>query len=411
MVQPVSNTTQLEANVQGTAISLFTGAMGLDLGFANEGFKTRVVVESEQAAVDTILTNRPETQVIMRPGKGGRERPARIEEVSTEDLLSAAGLAVGEATVLIGAPPCEPYTTVGARNGKADHRADGITQFIRVINKAKPQFFVLEEVASFLSAAVRHISFYDRVVKPVDALAPEERLGSFFWEVMESFRETGYSLSFDFQHPRKSILNAAHYGVAQNRKRFILIGARDGSPVQLPSPNTGPVKTLGEVLDVVNDTSPEYLEFPRGWGGYLKYVRPGGCWRDLPDHMQRIVMGGAYDDLSDPRTKGKKGGRTGFLRRLSPDKPAPTLVDSPMTKAACLCHPNGERPLSIREYAALQGFPSDWQFLGSKSAKYRLIGQATPVPLAQAVARAVRQALEERSLQERTPEDVLMAAG
>ena len=379
--------------MERTAISLFTGAMGLDLGFANEGFETRVVVESEPAAVDTILANKPDTPIIMRPGNRKRERPARIEEVSKDELLETAGLSVGDATVLIGAPPCEPYTTVGSRNGKADHRADGITQFIRVINEARPQFFVLEEVASFLSAAVRHVSFYDRIAMPYDDLAEDQRLGSFFTEVMDAFRATGYCLSFDDANPKASVLNAAHFGVAQNRKRFILIGSREGPPVQLPQPALNQSKTLGQVLDELHDPNPEHGTFPQLWREYLKDVPPGGCWRNLPLEIQKLVMGGAFDDLSDPRTRGKKGGRTGFLRRLSRDKPAPTLVDSPTTKAACLCHPNGERPLSIREYAALQGFPSDWQFVGSLTARYRLIGQATPVPLAQAVARAVKRAI------------------
>lgn len=376
-----------------TAISLFTGAMGLDLGFSNEGFETKVVVESEQAAVDTILKNSPDTNVIKRPGKGGRERPARIEEVSTEELLNAAGLAVGEATVLLGAPPCEPYTTVGSRNGKADHRADGVTEFIRVINEAKPRFFVLEEVASFVSSAVRHISFYDRMALRFDDLEEDQRLGSFFTEIMDAFELTGYQLSFDPSNPKASILNATHFGVAQNRKRFILVGSREGPAVQLPQPALSQTKTLGQVLDEVDDQDPVHATFPQLWGKYLKDVPPGGCWRDLPVETQKLVMRGAFDDLSDPRTRGKKGGRTGFLRRLSRDKPAPTLVDSPTTKAACLCHPNGERPLSIKEYAALQGFPSDWDFSGSLTARYRLIGQATPVPLAQAVARAIKDTI------------------
>ena len=308
--------------------------------------------------------------------------------------------------MLIGAPPCEPYTTVGSRNGKADHRSDGVHEFIRIINEAQPQFFVLEEVASFMSAAIRHISFYDRVARPVRTLVPEERLGSFFWEIMGEFEETRYALSFDMSNPKGSILNAAHYATAQNRKRFILIGARDGAAVPLPVPQTSQTKTLGEVLDEVNDQSPEYLTFPPKWAAHLEDVPPGGCWRDLSDDIQRKVMGGAYDDLSDPRTRGKKGGRTGFMRRLHRQRPAPTLVDSPMTKAACLCHPDEDRPLSVQEYKAIQGFPPDWTIEGSTAVKYRLIGQATPVPLARAIAQQIKGALESRGTQEHAQKGV-----
>ena len=384
-------------NTIGTSISLFTGAMGLDLGFELEGFETRVVVESDSFAIKTIKANRPSTPVITQKNGKGKDRPASLENVSTEEILVEAGLGVEEATVLIGAPPCEPYSTAGRRNGKADHRADGILQFIRVINQARPRFFVLEEVDSFLSAAIRHIPFYDRIVKAKDDLAPEERLGSFFDEVMTAFINTGYKLSFDPSNPKGSVLNAADFGVAQNRKRFILIGSREGPAVGLPPKETEERKTLGQVLDEVGDSSPEYKPFSKSWGKYLPKVPPGGCWRNLPKDIQREVLGGAFDDPDNPRTRGKKGGRTGFMRRLSRNKPSPTLVDSPTTKAACLCHPDEDRPLSVREYAALQGFPPDWIFQGSTTTKYRLIGQATPVPLAQAIARAIKNSIQAKS--------------
>ena len=393
--QHPSSNGQLELNgLTGTAISLFTGAMGLDLGFEMEGFQIRTIVESDKAAVDTIEANRPRIPIVRRTEDRSNPRPAPIEEVSTEDLLLEAKLRVGEATVLIGAPPCEPYSTAGRRNGKADHRADAITEFIRVVNEAKPQFFVLEEVASFLSAAVRHISFYDRIQKTESELDKDERLGSFFDEVMEDFKDTGYHLSCDPQAPKLSVLNAANFGVAQNRKRFILIGSRDGPAVPLPTPTTKQPKTLGQILDEIDDPLPDYGTFSPVWGGYLKDVPEGGCWRDLDPATQRVVLGGAYDDLSDPRKTGKKGGRTGFMRRLSRNAPAPTLVDSPTTKAMCLCHPTEDRPLSVREYAAIQGFPVDWEFKGSLAAKYRLIGQATPILLGRAIAAAIRSQLD-----------------
>ena len=104
--------------------------------------------------------------------------------------------------------------------------------------------------------------------------------------------------------------------------------------------------------------------FPKKWGQYLHKVKPGGCWRDLPEHLHSVVLGGAYDDGSNAETAGLKGGRTGFLRKLSWDKPSPTLVDRPTNKANCLCHPDDNRPLSIKEYARIQGFEDDWKFFG-----------------------------------------------
>ena len=96
-------------------------------------------------------------------------------------------------------------------------------------------------------------------------------------------------------------------------------------------------------------------------------------------------MGGAADS-DDKERKGKQGGRTGFFRRLSWDSPSPTLVTSPSQLGTCMCHPDEDRPLTVREYARLQGFPDDWEFVGSIPQKYRMIGEAVPVQLAEVIA-------------------------
>jgi DNA (cytosine-5)-methyltransferase 1 len=362
-----------------TVVSLFTGAMGLDLGFEQEGFEVRVCVEKDQQALETIKANRPLIPCI----------PHDIHKVKTEEILAKARLGVGEATVLTGAPPCEPFSTAGKRNGPQDGRAEAIFEFIRIVREARPQYFVFEEVPGLLSAAKRHISFYERIDMNADDLAPDERLGSFFAEVMAAFQETGYVLSCDLETAKLSVLNAADFGIAQKRKRFILVGVRDGPPVGPPSPTCTEWLTLEGALSSIHDPVPEYKEFPQSWGQYLPLVPPGGCWRDLPEELHRVVLGGAYDDPDNPRTKGKKGGRTGYMRRLSWRAPAPTLTDSPTAKSSCLCHPDGTRPLSVKEYAALQGFPPEMIFCGSTSTKYRLIGQATPTSMARAIARVI----------------------
>jgi DNA (cytosine-5)-methyltransferase 1 len=236
-----------------------------------------------------------------------------------------------------------------------------------------------------------------------DAVEPEEKPGSFFQEAMEEFRGVGYTLTFDQDNPKQAVLNAADYGAPQKRERFILIGVREGPPVKLPEPSHGPKSiggkpyvTLRDVLSGLSGQQHRYLPFPSRWGKYLEKIPEGGCWKDLPPDDQREAMGGAFDDPDNARTKGKKGGRTGFFRRLAWDAPSPTLVDRPNTKACCLCHPSESRPLSIQEYARIQGFPDDWVFEGPNSGEskylgkvYELIGQATPVHLSQAIASAI----------------------
>lgn len=370
----------------GTVISLFTGAMGLDLGFELEGFDTRAVVEKDRAAVATIRKNRPHIPVVERGGS-----PAALQQVSTEELLIRAGLRVGEVTAVIGAPPCEGYSTAGKRNGAEDHRAVEVREFLRVILEARPQFFVFEEVDAFLSAAKQHIPFYDRVAMREDEVPPSARLGSFFEEIINAFLGTGYTLSFDARNPKASVLNAADFGVAQKRKRFILIGSRDGPAVTLPEPTHPKWVSLGEAIRGLDGPEPRECKlFPCSWGKYMNLVPQGGCWKSLPPELHRVVLGGAYDDPGNAKTSGKKGGRTGYMRRLSWLDPSPTLTDSPVSKSTCLCHPEFTRPLSVKEYAKIQGFPPEWEFCGSVSAKYRLIGQATSVGLSRAVARAVK---------------------
>ena len=372
-----------------SVISLFTGGMGLDLGFEEQGFEIKVALDNDPAVAATIRANRRSLPVVTDD----------VSKVTTADLLESAGLPVGAPTVVTGAPPCEPFSTAGARNGFRDHRASAVYSFIRIVKESRPEYFAFEEVPGFLRAAKRHISFYVRSRMRDDEMAPDVRLGSAFDDVMEEFQAIGYQLSFDPDNPKASLLNSAEYGVPQKRIRFVLIGAREGSAIDLPKPSHAapdskevqmgvkrPWPTLKDALKGLDPDGGEYGSFPEKWGQYLDRVPEGGCWRSLPEHLHSVVLGGAYDDGTDPMTAGMKGGRTGFLRRLSWDRPAPTLVDRPTNKANCLCHPDKTRPLSVEEYARIQGFGDDWKFSGTLSQRYRLIGQATPVRLAAAIA-------------------------
>ena len=372
-----------------TVISLFSGGLGLDLGFESQGFAIRVALDSDLAVEATVRAN-------------GRLLPVitdNVSRVTTGTILEAAGLPVGGVTVVTGAPPCEPFSTAGARNGFRDHRASAVYSFIRIVKESQPEYFAFEEVPGFLRAAKQHMSFYSRSRMREDEIHPDFRLGSAFDEVMKEFQGTGYRLSFDPKNPKTSLLNAADYGVPQKRMRFVLIGAREGPAIDLPQPTHGapdsnevqegarrPWLTLRDAIKSLDSDGDEYVSFPEKWGQFLPLIPEGGCWRNLPEDLHAAALGGAHDDGADPMTAGMKGGRTGYLRRLSWDKPAPTLVDRPTNKANCLCHPSETRPLSVKEYARIQGFEDNWIFSGVLSQRYRLIGQATPVRLAAAIA-------------------------
>jgi len=375
---------QKQLNTKPSVISLFTCGMGMDLGFEKAGFQTRYTNDIAKFACDTIRKNKPSA-----PCDEGD-----ITKIQTMEILKKAGLTRGEADVVIGGPPCQSFSTAGTRKGFDDKRGIALVEFIRVVSDARPKFFVFENVAGLKSMAKKHVPFYDRIEKDKKTLSKEQKLGSLFDEILDEFKKIpGYEIDW-------KILNAADYGVPQKRKRLILIGSRTVNPKLIfqeiesnarwsdpriaKKENKKSWKTLRDALAGLEDHEKECTKFPT-WGKYLKYVPPGGCWIDIPDKYKKKAMGGAAD-TDDPRRKGKQGGRRGFFRRLSWDEASPTLVTSPTQMGTCLCHPDEDRPLSVKEYARLQDFPDDWNFVGSTPQKYRMIGEAVPVRLAETIA-------------------------
>jgi DNA (cytosine-5)-methyltransferase 1 len=191
------------------------------------------------------------------------------------------------------------------------------------------------------------------------------------------------------------LLNAANYGVPQQRERVLFIGTRDGRRVTMPAPTHGPRdqtgllpwRTLEQALAGLEEEDPVYALIPPKWREYMKLVPAGGNWRALPVEMQSEALGAAYRSW---------GGRSGFYRRLAWDKPTPALTTKPVSKATMLCHPDKLRPLSIREYMRIQQFPDDWQFEGGKEQQYVQLGNAVPIGMGSACGRAILRAATSR---------------
>lgn len=371
-----------------TVISLFTCGMGMDVGFEKAKFQTVYTNDITKFACNTIRQNRSEI-----PCDEGD-----ITNISSKEILKKSKHKKGEIDVVIGGPPCQSFSTAGARKGLEDKRGMALLEFIRVIRDVQPKFFVFENVPGLKSIAKKHISFYDRMSVDKKTLSSDQQYGSLFGEILDEFNKLK-KYKFDWD-----ILNSADYGVPQKRKRLILIGSRTmdpkiifekikknakfADPKKAEKEGKKPWKTLRDALDGLKDDKMERTEFPK-WGKYLKHIPAGGCWVDLPENLKKEAMGRAANS-DDPKRKGKQGGRTGFFRRLSWDKPSPTLVTSPSQMGTCLCHPDEDRPLTVKEYAKLQGFPAGWKFIGSTSQKYRMIGEAVPVPLAKVIAKTVK---------------------
>lgn len=345
-------------------ISLFSGAMGLDIGLAKAGLNVVIGQDFDPACVATMHAN------------GHRVLNGDIREIDETDLLDAAGLAPGEPFLICGGPPCQPFSTAGKRMGINDPRGSLFMDFIRMIDHIRPRFFIMENVKGIMSAPLKHTALAER-----DKDDPAQQLGTVLDVILSEFSKLGYRTVY-------GVLDAVNYGVPQFRERFVLIGSRDNEDVYLPFPTHFQMhqeqkyrwRTLGNAIRDLESDCGECAAFSEERLAYLRLVPEGGNWRNLPESVQKEAMGGAY---------GSGGGKVGFYRRLSYSQPSPTLVTSPVQKATMMCHPTQDRPLSIREYARIQQFPDNWRFMGTNAAKYRQIGNAVPIGLALALGRAV----------------------
>lgn len=351
-------------------ISLFSGAMGLDLGLERAGFRTVLAVECDRRAVETIKLNRPDLPVLH----------GKIENLTASEILKAAGLKAGGNFLVSGGPSCQAFSTAGQRRSLNDPRGTLFTHYVRVVRETRPKFFVMENVKGLLSAAVKHRPLNKRGAG-FSRLRAEEELGSAFRVVVQTLKQLGYYTVFD-------VLNSADFGVPQTRERLIVIGSRDGKPIRMPaathSKEGGKGRrswvSLREAIGDIRIRKPKGLPLYRKHKRYLKLIPAGGNWKDLPTALQQRAMGKAYRSW---------GGRSGFYRRLDWDKPSPALTTVPTSKATMLCHPTKLRPLSLQEYARIQQFPATWRFGGTVTSQYRQIGNAVPVGLGAAIGKAV----------------------
>lgn len=276
-----------------------------------------------------------------------------IRGLSPDDILLRAGLKRGEAFLVCGGPPCQPFSTAGKRRGIQDPRGSLFMDFVRMLDGIRPRFFIMENVKGLLSM--------DGVIEII----------------LGEFDRLGYHVIY-------SVLDAVNYGVPQFRERLIFVGSRDGEDIFMPVPThfrkhqheENRYVSLWNVIGDIQCNPGEYVKFSKERQVILKLVPEGGNWRDLPLDIQKRAMGGAFDS---------GGGKVGFYRRLNGLEPSPTLVTSPTQKATMMCHPKENRPLSIREYMRIQQFPDSWQLAGNLTSKYRQIGNAVPVGLAKAI--------------------------
>lgn len=299
-----------------------------------------------------------------------------IMQLSAADVREAANIGEADVDLVAGGPPCQAFSTAGARRAFDDPRGNVFLKFIDLFQELRPKYLVVENVRGLLSTPFP--------LKPGGTPVK----GGALHLVLSRIRESGYSASFN-------LYNAANFGSPQVRERVIIIAKRDGEAVPWLTPThsdsekwqekgLSPWKTFA---DATRDIRGEhhFVQFPTKRLKYFEKLKEGEYWTSLPEEDQRIAMGKAFD---------LTGGRTGFYRRIRSDRPSPTLVTSPIMPATDLCHPQELRPLSIEEYKAIQGFPQDFWLAGTLTDIYRQLGNAVPVQLGEAIGRTLRADME-----------------
>jgi DNA (cytosine-5)-methyltransferase 1 len=354
-----------ESSDNREVISLFSGAMGLDIGLSQAGLNIAIGQDFDNCCVSTMKAN------------GHRAVGGDIRTIEPQELLSAAQMEQGEPFLICGGPPCQPFSTAGKRLGINDPRGSLFMDFIRMIDYIRPRFFIMENVKGLMSSSTSN----GKNDEQHNMFSINKFSNSALDVILSEFDKLGYKTVY-------GMLDAVNYGAPQFRERFALIGSRDKEDIFLPMPTHFQTHqepsyqwvTLRSAIEKYEKDYGDCASFSADRLNFLKLVPEGGNWRDLPDNLVESAMGGAYKS---------GGGKVGFYRRLSYDQPCPTLVTSPVQKASMLCHPTQDRPLSVNEYAAIQQFPEQWAFAGSMMAKYKQIGNAVPTGLATALGKAI----------------------
>ena len=181
--------------------------------------------------------------------------------------------------------------------------------------------------------------------------------------IVKKMTKLGYNVVY-------KVLNSVNYDVPQKRKRLIIIGTKYDVKFIYPKTNKKIITIKDALENVPKSDGYKYSDKKKK---ILKLIPPGGCWINLPIDIQKEYLGKSFYS---------GGGKRGIARRLSWDEPCLTLTTSPHQKQTERCHPDKTRPLTLREYARIQTFPDDFEFIGSISSIYKQIGNAVPCKLA-----------------------------
>lgn len=333
-----------------SVLSLFSGAGGMDRGLEAAGYRHVGMVEIDPTAAQTLSLNRPEWKMLSSGDVLEAARELRPEHV---------GLAVGELDLLAGGPPCQPFSlaaqwAASGRRGMADDRANTVHATMSLVRTFLPRALLMENVLGFVRGRHSALDYLQGQLRDISDSAG-----------------VGYTLHW-------RLMNAADYGVPQNRRRAIVVAVRDDLDFLWPSAThaTRPL-TAWDAIGDLNESVP--LVASGRWASLLPSVPEG-------QNYQYLTSKGEGEELFGYRTK-----YWNFLLKLAKDLPSWTLAASPGPSTGPFHWDN--RPLTAREQLRLQSFPDDWSLAGDYRAQTKQAGNATPPVLAETLGRAIARAL------------------
>lgn len=330
------------SNKRLSAIALFSGGGGLDLGFAAAGFDIRVSTDIDLVSCTTLEKNMGRRKRFFSSHPVVKED---IANLSASRLLKEGGLGKGEVDIVIGGPPCQSFSVSGQRKGLDDPRGELVLQFLRIIQGLRPQAFIFENVHGLASL---HDGEVLKKLKNCLSMKGEYKVGAQIYEL-------------------------AAYGIPQWRKRVFIVGSKTGNTLPRMLETHGeedglkPFRTVGEVL--YGMPSP---------GSGLANHRARAHGKRVARRYQSMAFG-----KRDKYTR---------INRLDPERPSYTIVvGSDKGGGTEHIHPYEPRAVTPRESARLQTFPDWWEFDGNVRHMIRQIGNAVPPLFAAQYASHIRQ--------------------
>lgn len=339
-------------------IDLFCGCGGLSLGFEMAGFEPILAIDLWKDAIVTYNHNRKNKVGIC----------VDIKDLSDEYLRSLNKN--GEIVGVIGGPPCQGYSTVGTRDIN-DPRNHLYLQYCRVVEQVQPMFFVLENVKGLTTLCN----------------------GMFRDDIYNRFSKLGYTVTY-------KIINAAHYGVPQNRERVFFVGIKNKEFV-FPIGDDQKILTCKDALSDLpklneeNGSKREHQYISEPQTPYQALMRKNSTVilnHQLTMHTEQtkqiismIPDGGKIKDLPKEYWDIRKYNKA--FERMSSLRPSNT-VD---TGHRNYFHYSENRIPTARENARLQSFPDDFEFIGTRTSQYKQIGNAVPSLLAYAIAKEIKR--------------------